>query len=172
MSDAKISALTSLTGATVDATADVVPIVDTSITTSKKITVDELLLGMLASTTNARLKIGSFTRDISTAGSQAVTGVGFKPKAVIFLQCGSAAWSSPSIGFDNVTSAMCLSYQGGIVSTQWVNYTNRSIFVANNGISDYSGLLASLDSDGFTITWTRTGTTIGGTTTLIYLAIR
>lgn len=42
MANTKISGLTSITGANVDTTADVFPIVDTSVTTTKKITVDEL----------------------------------------------------------------------------------------------------------------------------------
>lgn len=43
MADTKISALTALTGANVDPAADVLPIVDTSVTTNKKILVGELL---------------------------------------------------------------------------------------------------------------------------------
>lgn len=42
MADTKISALTALTGANVDPVADVFPIVDTSVTTTKKILVSEL----------------------------------------------------------------------------------------------------------------------------------
>lgn len=43
MADTKTSALTALTGANVDRAADVLPIVDTSVTTTKKITVAELI---------------------------------------------------------------------------------------------------------------------------------
>lgn len=42
MADTKISALTALTGANVDTAADVLPIVDTSASTTKKIVVNEL----------------------------------------------------------------------------------------------------------------------------------
>lgn len=44
MADTKISALTSLTSATTETTADVIPIVDTSTTTTKKILVSDLML--------------------------------------------------------------------------------------------------------------------------------
>ena len=44
MADTKTSALTALTGANVDPTVDILPIVDTSVTTMKKIAVSELLL--------------------------------------------------------------------------------------------------------------------------------
>jgi hypothetical protein len=47
MADSKISALTTLDQATVDAAADFVPIVDTSTTTTKKITPDDLVLGAI-----------------------------------------------------------------------------------------------------------------------------
>lgn len=46
MANAKISALTALAGANVDTAADVMPIIDTSTTTTKKITVDELGLAL------------------------------------------------------------------------------------------------------------------------------
>ena len=53
MADSKISALTSLTGSAVAVADDVLPIVDTSVTTTKKITVAELF----KSTFNALLNL-------------------------------------------------------------------------------------------------------------------
>lgn len=47
MADSKISALSALTGANVEQLADVLPIVDTSVTTTKKILVSELSQAML-----------------------------------------------------------------------------------------------------------------------------
>ncbi len=46
MADLKISALTALAGASVDSTADVLPIVDTSAVTTKKITAAELAIAL------------------------------------------------------------------------------------------------------------------------------
>lgn len=46
MADTKISALTALTGANVDAAADLLAIVDTGVTTTKKILVSELAIGL------------------------------------------------------------------------------------------------------------------------------
>ena len=46
MADTKISALTALTGANTDALLDVFPIVDTSVTTTKKILVSEVIAAM------------------------------------------------------------------------------------------------------------------------------
>jgi hypothetical protein len=55
MADAKISALTELTGGSVTTADDVLPIVDTSVTTTKKITVDGLktAMGVQAASTTA-----------------------------------------------------------------------------------------------------------------------
>jgi hypothetical protein len=57
MADTKISALAALTGANVEQLADVIPIVDTSVTTTKKILVSELsqamrVLGTAVATTS------------------------------------------------------------------------------------------------------------------------
>lgn len=49
MADTKTSALTALTGASVDTATDVLPIVDTSVTTTKKILVSELAIALGAS---------------------------------------------------------------------------------------------------------------------------
>jgi hypothetical protein len=58
MADTKISDLTTLTGVNVDTAADVIPIVDTNVTTTKKILVEQLriavrpVLGTVATTTS------------------------------------------------------------------------------------------------------------------------
>lgn len=50
MADSKITAYTALTGANVDTAADVLEIVDVSVTTNKKILVDELRIALLSNT--------------------------------------------------------------------------------------------------------------------------
>jgi len=59
MADTKISALTALTGASVDTTADVLPIVDTSATTTKKILIDELRIALNTYAGQAQTFLGS-----------------------------------------------------------------------------------------------------------------
>ncbi len=117
-----------------------------------------------------RYKVGSFTRDTSTAsGTQAVTGVGFKPKAVIFfgtqVNTVETTW-----GFDDGTTPAYMNRYGA---------TNFNIDAGTNSISsietaggnEYAGKISSLDSDGFTITWAKTGSPTG-TLYVIYLAFR
>lgn len=57
MANTKISLLTALTGANVAPATDIIPIVDTSATETKKITVSELLIGMGVTATAAELNI-------------------------------------------------------------------------------------------------------------------
>jgi hypothetical protein len=60
MADSKISALTALTGANV-ATDDAFPIVDTSVTTTKKITADELRIAVAPAWTTPSFSAGDYT---------------------------------------------------------------------------------------------------------------
>lgn len=57
MANTKISALTALTGAGTDSAADLIPIVDTSATTTKNITPTQLLIGMGVTSSAAELNI-------------------------------------------------------------------------------------------------------------------
>jgi microcystin-dependent protein len=81
MADSKISALTTLNQASVDAAADFVPIVDTSTTTTKKITPDDLVLGALEQAGGWFVPTGTI---LDFAGTSAPTG---------FLGCDGAAVS-------------------------------------------------------------------------------
>lgn len=71
MADTKISALTELAGASVTTADDVLPIVDTSVTTTKKITVDGLktAMGVQAATTTASGMVELLTQAEYDAGT-------------------------------------------------------------------------------------------------------
>lgn len=123
--------------------------------------------GSAASWVGSRFKIGSTTRDISTAsGTQAVTGIGFAPKAVIFLAVVQSS-TEASWGFDDATTHLSLRLQ----NTIWTNAATESIVYDDNAGKDYSGHISSMDSDGFTITWTKTGLPTG-TLQVMYLAFK
>ena len=110
-------------------------------------------------------KVGSFTRDISLAsGTQSVTGVGFKPKAVIFIggSTGSGAWT---IGYADGTNSGALIFVGPTLST------TNALGIDQAGGNNYFGGNPTLDTDGFTISWTKTGNP-SGTYTFNYLALR
>ena len=116
--------------------------------------------------------VGSFSRDVSTeSGTQAITGVGFTPKALIIYAVINQSRSATLLGmvttasagggglFDNVDSAGTYENGGGF------------IFVDVTAGNTYSGSLSSFDSDGFTISWTKAGTPTG-TLSVNYIAFR
>lgn len=118
-----------------------------------------------------RNKIGTFSRDTAVAsGTQAVTGIGFKPQVVLFFMGGDSAAGIASWGVDNKTTVGCQFDINATTADAYDASTARSIF-ANQGASvTYEGELLSLDLDGFTVNWTRQGAT-SGTIEIIYVAL-
>lgn len=113
--------------------------------------------------------IGTFTRDMSLAtGTQAVTGVGFQPKLVIFFATQNSS-AKTSWGFDNATNAKAILDSHNIASDTYTSNGASSISVVQGVGLSYAGSINSNDSDGFTIGWTRTGA-ITGSLTIEYVA--
>jgi hypothetical protein len=114
--------------------------------------------------------LGEFSRDTATAtGTQAVTGVGFKPSNIIFLSI-VAGTAQVSIGFGNVTTNECALNKHDIHAGQW-SFTTSAVYLAQAAGINYTGAVTSLDSDGFTISWTKTGAKTGSVR-VYYMAIR
>ena len=114
--------------------------------------------------------IGSFTRDVSLAsGDQAVTGVGFAPVALVFFAQISGN-DSGSWGVDDGTTHICFYYEAGSTHDNDMASNDASIWAEPVNANTYKGIVKSLDSDGFTITWTK-GASPTGTLTVAYLAI-
>jgi hypothetical protein len=125
--------------------------------------------GLLVS--HAGIKVGIFTRDMTLAsGNQAVTGVNFQPASIIFLALRD---NSPevSIGFDDGTNRYSIINAHNIASNAWWYSGENSINLFQSSIDYYRGKIASRDSDGFTMSWQKTGNKTG-TATIIYLASR
>ena len=128
--------------------------------------------GSLAEWQGTWFKSGSFTRDVSTAsGTQAVTGVGFKPKAVIFIAGFTTPSGQTSIGFSDGTNHFDAYDNFGVLADTWGVITSQCISLVFTGVNSYTGVVSALGSDGFTITWTKGGTPTG-TATIGYLALR
>jgi hypothetical protein len=111
----------------------------------------------------------SSTRDMTAAsGDVSYTGVGFRPRA-IFAIAGVTTVLDSSIGFcDYSLTELCVSY----------DYTAKAVMAAKIiQLTEAAGkaqdaIVKSLDDDGFTLTWTKTGTTSAGTATLYFLCLR
>jgi hypothetical protein len=124
-----------------------------------------------ADSLSTKFKIGAFTRVMDTAtGDVAYTGVGFTPKAIVALgKCDpdsiATICASISQGLDSYLVATYTAT--GVKATQGAYFLS---FVEGVSLSQVA-VLKSLDADGFTLTWTRTGSTSGNTAYGYYLAI-
>lgn len=122
----------------------------------------DLALAAATAINAAPSKAVQFSRTLSVAsGNQAITGVGFAPKAILFQTSisGGASWCSFGMWQGaihtciecafNVGGTIGTFYQPGVAGIQRDNAagTNLGSFV-----------MASSDPDGFTLTWTKTGT--------------
>lgn len=157
------SGLTTVTGVS----GDYAVISDTSDSGNvKKALMSDFVSG-LSAYTDTRFKISNFTRDLTTAsGTQAVTGVGFSPKAIIFLSVldGLAA----SWGFSNVTGDRGLLFRGAGGPI----YGTGCIQLQLNTTPDQQyANVQSLDADGFTLNWTKQNSPTG-TASIFYMAFR
>lgn len=113
-----------------------------------------------------RVKASSLTRDAATAsGNVAYTGVGFKPTAVVFLSIVDST-TRMSVGIDDATSSFGVPFLG----TNFGESATNAIYQYVSAGNTHVGEIATMDADGFTITWTKAGTPTG-VFTVYYLAI-
>lgn len=103
--------------------------------------------------------IGTIFRDSSLAsGTQAITGIGFKPSIIQFIGGQSETVEFCWHGFANATTNQCYTRR---TASSFEAQGAFSIFVYQDLSNTYKGKILTMDSDGFTITWTRTGTPTG-----------
>lgn len=147
MADTKISALTSLAGSAVDPAADVVPIVDTSVTTTKKITMQAVFdsANTLTTLASASLSAGADFIPIYSAGDSAT-----KKLLVANLSTGTAATQAEQ---ETATSTAVNVTPGrqqyhpsapkawGLITpatTVTASYPAAGVSVVKNGTGDYT----------------------------------
>lgn len=100
-------------------------------------------------------EMGTITR--STNGAEVITGVGFQPSLVIFLFRDNAPTNvNIGIGFDYLTKRICsyLGADGTEVQTSAV----FSIMVLRGAGNYMTAVVSALGGDGFTVTYSLTGT--------------
>lgn len=118
-----------------------------------------------------RIYSDKFQRDMTTAtGTQAVTGIGFKPTYVLML-ASVGAGQTVSWGSDNSNgSRRCLySLDGDITTITGAGTVSVQLYIS--GSAEQHGLISSFDSDGFTFSWTKVGSPTG-TATVNFTAFR
>ena len=113
--------------------------------------------------------LGSFSRTMSaSSGDVSYTGVGFKPSVIIFLSV--YINTSSSIGFDDGSSSVVVldyNYSGNPHTIE----SNKSVWLWPASGNHQLMRIKTMDADGFTGTWTKTGSPTG-TGTVYYLAMR
>lgn len=155
-----------INGLTADATpartTDYVATYDASAAAMKKV---------LLSNLGAQFFVGTFSRDVSTAtGTQAVTGVGFTPRALIVFGTIASVGGIASWGMSDGSTDTAI-YDNGTSSTDTYAQSANLALIQTAVGSFYEGVVDSFDADGFTIGWTKNGTPTG-TAVFSYLAIR
>lgn len=121
---------------------------------------DGTQFNLTSSSALLRSKVVGFTRDLTTAtGMQAVTGVGFTPRAVI------------TFGAVNLNGIMSIgvadsAFGGAALSAATTagtyTFNTTTIYISTAVGTDFqTALVQSYDADGFTLAWTKTGTPSG-----------
>ncbi len=115
-------------------------------------------------------KVISATRDMTAAsGDVAYTGTGFTPTSIDAIAVINTS-ASLSKGFsDSSKTSECMLCAG--TSTTW--YFNASLIYIGTTVTTETQIagVKSYDSNGFTLTWTKTGSPTG-TATLLFLCFR
>ena len=116
----------------------------------------------------ARVKAGGTTRDLSAAsGTQAITGVGFKPRKLSVTAVVDST-TQLSLGFsDGITEGGFKDGNGAAAGT----YRNSGwlIYIGLNDVAYNRAVVQSFDTDGFTLSWTKFSTPTG-TASIYYVA--
>jgi len=102
--------------------------------------------------------------------TKAITGVGFKPSNIIFIGTTTSVGEF-SIGFDNASDNYCVfDYYNDTPNTYGVQ-VGKSIYIFEAAGRSFSGKVSFLDSNGFTMTFTKAGEN-AGVLNVYYLAFR
>lgn len=112
-----------------------------------------------------QVKVGSFTKRADTVlGTQAVTGVGFQPKAIIFFGVwatanGFVSSSFSYLGFATATEdyGIGLAQEDAVATTGADRASAAKAIISNRlglGAPYFEADLQTMDTDGFTLNWT------------------
>jgi hypothetical protein len=110
----------------------------------------------------------SFTYNLATAsGTQVITGVGFTPKLINFF---SSATPAASWGVDDGTTPRVMLVNDNGSAGAYASSASASIALFTSSGNFVIGRVTAFSTDGFTITFTKTGSPTG-TATINYSAV-
>jgi hypothetical protein len=121
-------------------------------------------------TGSSSFKVGTFTRDMTAVtGDVAYSGVGFSPLCVLFFSTETTllCW-----GADTVTNKYMMSQQA-VGGAYYLN-TGSSIQILTSSapLTGQGAFIKTMDADGFTLTWAKSGTPAAGTMSVFYVAMK
>lgn len=116
-----------------------------------------------------RFKVGTFTRDQTLTTDLSVTGIGFKPSAIMALIMPATSNDAlyNSVGFDDGTTKYAL-----VNKEDKSGYSPHLWYTGDGATWGLYGYVKSFDSDGFTLGFGKDGTPPAGTFRVMYLAFR
>jgi len=157
-------------GSTADAYETKLTVVDPT-SSDKTITLPNETGTVLTSATTL-YKIGTFTRDMEAVTADvAYTGVGFTPEFMIFFASGSSIPVTLTAGFDNGTTQIS-SYIQGNVANSGASGAVSILLATTIGTAQQEGVVKTFGADGFTLTWTKTGSPTAGSGVINYMALK
>ena len=119
-------------------------------------------------------KVGEFNYIVDTAsGTQAITGVGFQPTALWIFAGPDRGITPPPVfgGTDGTTMGNVASIHA-TAANLWDANTANLIDVEISAGNTATAVLTTFDADGFTLTWTKTGSPPTQTILINYWAVR
>ena len=108
-------------------------------------------------------KVVQFTRDLSLAtGTQIITGIGFKPRMILFQNIifGGSSWMATGM-CSSPQNQFCLEIGIEAIKQVYIESTNCGIQRAPNSPNFSIMVLASFDPDGFTLIWEKINSPVG-----------
>jgi hypothetical protein len=120
-------------------------------------------------TTRLLSKILSGTRDATAAsGNVSYTGVGFQPTSIIVQYCVNDTLYNGRGHADSARNNGCLYQHAANL------YSATDLFIYHSDKASWSqeASVASYDADGFTLTWTKSGTVPSGTIAMRFICYR
>jgi hypothetical protein len=116
-------------------------------------------------------KSNFLTRDMTLAtGTQGVTGVGFQPVHVTFFACTDGGLGG-CWGNDNTVDSDCVRDQSASGVDNQYGSGGNSVEIRPSAGTSYTCSITTMDADGFTLSWVRTGAPTGNLR-LHFLAFR
>lgn len=120
-------------------------------------------------------KLHSFSRDMTAAnGTATISGIGFQPDTIIFWahlpNTTAFSWAIHDQSFGSALDVIDVSAAGSDANS-WSN-AGTSIYLTPAGGKVQSGVVSSVNSDGYVVTWTKTGSPSAGTGIIYALAIK